>query len=440
MFRFHWYAVIASRIIFALCSATLLLSIGQVFAAVDEINTITNIEFEGNDVTEAEVLIQEIIVKEGKRLDREKIERSRQNIMDLGLFKSVQTKSRSTPEGVEVTFVVDEKRFWYFVPVFSRGSDGDTTFGLRLQMDNLLGNNSYLTVRAKSKDFKDTDIQSEETFEVEYLYPRIFGSEYDFGFQFDYDEADIEEMRGNLAGEYFREKTSLGLILSRWLTTSGPSKGLRLSLGLRTDIFKHEFLGGDPNLFTDLTVNSFLAGFEYYDVVDHDTYRSGTHYGLEFESASSVIGSDIAHSSHNLFYRRYLPVNPDTGSNLNLQIKLGAISESVFGDATYQIASGTTVRGYERDSIEGDAFYLANLEYLRQIGSKDVVRGVAFMDVGSAFEDLGNLDFGDPRFGVGVGLRWKIRSFVKTDLRVDIAHGLGEGGDTRIYAGTRATF
>ena len=56
------------------------------------------------------------------------------------------------------------------------------------------------------------------------------------------------------------------------------------------------------------------------------------------------------------------------------------------------------------------------------------------------FFDLGDIDISDPRVGVGAGLRWKIRSFVRTDLRLDVAQGLGDGGDTRVYAGTRATF
>lgn len=428
------------RLCLAVALALLMLFSGQVYPAPDDGDTVRKIQFEGNEVTDESVLLQEVTVKPGEIMDPDVIERSRQNIMDLGLFRSVQAKSTYSPEGAEVTFVVDEKRFWYLVPVFSRGSDGDLTFGVRLQIDNLLGKNSYLTVRAKRKDFEDTDTQSEETLEVEYLYPRIFGTKYDLGFQFDYDQSDIEEQRENLSGDYFREKTTLGLTLSKWLTNEGPSKGFRLSVGIRTDKFDHEFLGGDPNLFTNLTINSLLTGIEYIDVVDHGNFRSGVHYGAEIEMTNKYLGSDVTHATQNLFYRRYKPLNKEKISNLNLQVKFGSISRSVFGDATYQIASGATVRGYQRDSIEGNTFYLANIEYLRRIANKETLRGAAFLDIGDAFRNIGDLDLTDPKVGVGLGLRWKVRSFVRTDLRVDVAHGLGANGETRVYAGTRATF
>ncbi len=401
---------------------------------------IDQIEIEGNAKTSQDVIKRELVIGAGDEYDAIQIETSRQNIMDLGLFHSVKARSEMTPEGVEVTFIVDEKRFWYVVPVFSRGSDGDITWGARLQMDNLFGKNNELTVRAKRKDLQDTDIQTQESLEIAYRYPRIFGSQYDFNVNLEYDEADIEEERINLQGDYLREKVSWGFSLSKWITTTGPSKGLRASLGLRVEDFDHTFLRGDPNLFSDVTVNSIVFGLEDIDVEDRGLYRSGRHYGLKTEFANEVIGSDITHTSHNLFYRQYKPLDPKTRTNLNLQIQFGTITESVFGDPTFSITSGSTVRGYARDSIEGNTFYYANIEFLRGVPNKETLRAAAFIDFGDAFESVSDFTLGNPKFGIGVGLRWKIRSFVRTDLRVDLAHGLGNEGETRIYAGTRATF
>jgi outer membrane protein assembly factor BamA len=401
---------------------------------------IISIEIEGNEKTIEQVIKQELVIKEGAKFDPDDIELSRQNIMDMGLFRSVEAATTTTPEGVEVTFVVDEKRFWYLVPVFSRGSDGDITWGARLQMDNLFGKNNNLTLRAKKKKFKDTDIQTENTIELEYSYPRIFGSVYDFGIQFDYDEADIAEQRGTLQGDYYRERFSVGFKIFKWLMTTGPSKGYRMALGIRSDDYDHEFLGGDPNLFTDLRVNSLIGGMEYINVVDHGAYRTGSHYGFQVEAAASAFGSDAVHALHNLFYRKYNSLDPDKRSNLNIQARFGNMTESIFGDATFQVTGGTAIRGYRRDSIEGDTFYIANFEYLRGIRNRENLRWVGFVDLGNAFEDLVDLSISDPKVGAGMGLRWKIRSFVRTDLRLDIAQGLGTDGDTRIYAGTHVTF
>jgi len=401
---------------------------------------ISEIKILGNDKTDSRVIRQEMVIEEGSLFDSQMVERSRQNIMDLELFKSVEVSETRSDAGIVVTFIVDEKRYWYFLPVFSRGSDGDVTWGVRLQMDNLLGLNQEVTMRAKRKDLKDTDIQEEETLEFEYRYPRVFGSAYDLALQFDYDEADIEERRGVLAGDYLREKVSYGGSISKWLNETGPSKGLRVSLGLRTDIYDHEFLRGDPNLFFDITLNSLLSAIEYFDVVDHGSYRSGHHHGVDAEIASSFINSDKTYTAINLFFRRYISLNPEKRTNLNIQTRFGAISESVFGDATYQVTGGTALRGYPRDSIEGDAYYIANIEYLRPLAGQENLRGNAFIDIGDAFPRLADFSFSDPKAGVGFGLRWKIRSFVRTDIRLDIAQGLGAEGETKVYAGTRATF
>ena len=376
----------------------------------------------------------------GEDFDVQKLERSRQNVMDLGLFKTVGAKADRSSEGVDVTFTVVEKKYWYLIPVVSHGSDGDVTLGMRLQIDNLLGRNKALTIRAKKKKFQDTDIQTEETLEVEYHYPRIFNSSFDLGFRIDIDEAEIEERRGRFAGDYFREKMTWEATISKWLNTEGPSKGIRINLGFRNDQFDHEFLRGDAELFTDLTVNTLVGGVEFLDVVDHGTHRSGVNYGFSLESAGSTIGSESSHTLQEVFYRKYIPLKTKSLSNLNIQGRFGNISSSVFGDATFKITNGKGVRGFERDSVEGDAFYIANIEYLRALSGKENLRGIAFVDIGDAFNEFEDISLSDPNIGVGVGLRWKIRSFVRTDLRFDLAHGLGDNGDTRIYAGTRATF
>lgn len=401
---------------------------------------IARITIEGNKKTKREIISQELLIGEGAPFDAGDIEESRQNIMNLGLFKSVKMESRNTPDGVEVTFIVDEKRFWYAVPVFSRGSDGDITYGARLQMDNLFGQNNKLTILTKRTDFEDTDLQTEESYELEYYYPRVAGSEYDLGLFVDHDEADIEEERGPLEGDYLREKNSFGIRIAKWLSTTGPSKGLRFKLGFLSEDYEHEFLRGDPNLFTDLRVNTIRPGLEYVDVTDHGAYRSGVNYGFNYAISSGALGSDIQFMEYDLYYRKYLSLDPVKMKNLNLQFRIGMVTESRFGDATYQVTGGTTVRGYERDSIEGDAFYIANAEYLQPVFGKETLRGALFIDVGDAFPAFKNMGESSPKVGVGAGLRWKIQSFVRTDLRLDIARGLGSDGDLKIYAGTSATF
>ena len=186
--------------------------------------------------------------------------------------------------------------------------------------------------------------------------------------------------------------------------------------------------------------NSIRPGLEYVDVTDRGSYRTGKNYGIDIGFATEALGSDIEHTEYNFFYRRYHSLNRERLSNLNWQVRFGYITDSVFGDATYQVTGGTNIRGYDRDSIEGNAFYIANVEYLQPIFGRENLRGAVFVDAGDAFEDLNEFSFDDPKFGIGAGLRWKIRSFVRTDLRIDVGQGLGDNGELKVYAGTRTTF
>lgn len=56
------------------------------------------------------------------------------------------------------------------------------------------------------------------------------------------------------------------------------------------------------------------------------------------------------------------------------------------------------------DPIGGNALLLLNLEYRRPISG--AVSGVAFVDAGNVWADPGSVDFGDVRWGAGVGLRY----------------------------------
>ena len=401
---------------------------------------IQEIRFEGNEHTRDVVLQNELSIEVGDSVTAEDLERSRQHILDLELFKSVKVSQTQEDNGIVVTFTVDEKRFWYVVPAFSRGSDGDITYGARLQMDNLFGLNKVLSIRARKKELKNTDIQSQESVDIEYKYPRVFSSKYDLQLRAELNDSDIEEERNGENGIFLREQVNFGLSLSRWLTTTGPSKGWRGSLGFEIDDYDHTFIAGNPDLFFDAQINALSANVEYIDITNHEYYRSGRQFGYHLLVSSDNLGSDVSFTAHSLFYRQYIPLNHRKYTNLNIQVRAGYTTRSIFGDATYQVASGRTIRGYERDSIEGNAFYFANVEYLTPLFGKHSLRGAVFLDAGDAADSIHDLDFSDVKFGTGVGLRWKIRSFVRTDIRIDIASGLNDGGETKVFAGTRTTF
>ena len=85
------------------------------------------------------------------------------------------------------------------------------------------------------------------------------------------------------------------------------------------------------------------------------------------------------------------------------------------------------MRGYENGSISGNAFTQANIEYLHQISGYKQLRAVLFADIGNAYPGPLEIDLTEQKVGVGVGLRWRVQTFVDLTLRVDVAYGLEEG-------------
>lgn len=86
---------------------------------------LASIRFEGNEVTREHVLLREMSVVPGDPADPVLIERSRQAILDLGLFRQVETQEEATPDGVALIVRVREKRCLLPIPRLDTSSDGD---------------------------------------------------------------------------------------------------------------------------------------------------------------------------------------------------------------------------------------------------------------------------------------------------------------------------
>jgi outer membrane protein assembly factor BamA len=185
---------------------------------------------------------------------------------------------------------------------------------------------------------------------------------------------------------------------------------------------------------------ALLAGIEYTDVRDFLYSRAGTEYGYDVEISDEGLGADQAYTRHELYYRAYIPVlekRPHT--NLNLQLRMGAANRSLFGEEFFSVGGADSLRGFDRDDIRGNAYVLGNVEFLTPVFGERLVRGVVFADVGNAYDSFGDIDLGDLNTAVGVGLRWKVKTFVKVDVRVDAAYAT-DTGDNKFYVGTDSTF
>ena len=64
----------------------------------------------------------------------------------------------------------------------------------------------------------------------------------------------------------------------------------------------------------------------------------------------------------------------------------------------------------------------------------------SLLDAGAATDSMSSATPRQSAVGVGAGLVWKLNRFVRTDVRIELARGLGATGGNRVYAGTSMLF
>lgn len=110
----------------------LLAGIGAAWGRDGTPDVIAAIEFSGNEQTRERVLLQEMSVKVGDPVDPAAIERSRQAIMNLGLFKSVRADLQDGPEGKVLHISVEEKLYILPLPRLDAKPDGSYSYGMEV--------------------------------------------------------------------------------------------------------------------------------------------------------------------------------------------------------------------------------------------------------------------------------------------------------------------
>jgi outer membrane protein assembly factor BamA len=105
----------------------------------------------------------------------------------------------------------------------------------------------------------------------------------------------------------------------------------------------------------------------------------------------------------------------------------------------YALGGNKNLRGYDSSSFTGNAFVLLNVQYLRPLFGYKPLRGVVFVDIGNTYPSNREITLGKLHSDIGVGLRFRLKSFVKIDLRVDAAYA-HETGEWTYFAGTKEMF
>jgi len=177
----------------------------------------------------------------------------------------------------------------------------------------------------------------------------------------------------------------------------------------------------------------------YADVSQYEYNRGGKAYGYTLDWSHDSLGSDSQFTKHVFYYRSYYRFDSRPLSNLNVQTRLGHSNNYILGNTAFGLGGSSDLRGYENDRFNGNSMLLTNIEYVFPYESHPLLRYVTFIDLGNTYDELRDIFHRQLHVGAGFGLRWKIKSFVRVDLRVDIGYGFSDE-DYHVSFGTRHAF
>lgn len=390
---------------------------------------ITEIVFAGNEVTQPRTMLREMTIHAGSPADPREIERSRQGVQDLGLFRSVSARQEPVEGGVRVVITVKEKIYILPLPRGDISSDGGYGYGAQLRWSNMWGLNHsftpYFERRQPSEGDADPEKRGIQTrSQLRYSAPFIFDTRYSAGFAAGYFKTPyLEPVRYEEINQF------VSTSLSRKLSEGRGSQGWTGTASLSWSDESTEGLLAPPEKGQAVSLG---LGARYRDLRFNVYSDEGTAYGFGVSSATESVLSDYHVTTWGVSYERYLSIGSTPHQNLNLLFEATALHDGALGGDTFAVGGAETLRGYEPETAKGDAFYTVSVEYLRPV-FRNSIRVLAVFDAANAFPEPGDAHLDKVYTSFGLGVRLRIQAFVALDLEIGVAWPL-DGGSPRLFA------
>jgi len=426
---------IGSYVVFRLILLLVLLVSGNRLAYANNPNhydrAIAEIRVYGNEKTQSQFILKWSNLRPGELVTPEKLKLARQNIMDTSLFKEVTMETKAVDDQVQVAINLEEKRYTLLLPRLGRNSNGDVKAGLKLKMHNIAGANQTLNMLVEQTDLSNGD--DNERYRIDYKLPQ-YSKPYYYRWKVGQSIKNTEE-DGFFNTEY---SDSLSFAVARDLHTS--LFDLPVTLSTKIALQKIDLDQPYPVAFNEIEAGNFnRLGIEFeYDNVHQERYRRyGRYFSLSYEQGFGELESDYISRIVEFESNIFRPIN--SLDNINSRFFIGLAQNSPFNSPHYDLGGADNVRGLERDGFSGSALVFANIEYIKGYADSPSYRNSFFFDIGNVYDDASSIDLGDVYHAVGVGFRWKLTSFIKTDLFVDVAYQ-PDTEETRVYGGTSLSF
>jgi outer membrane protein assembly factor BamA len=386
---------------------------------------IAEIVFEGNATTQPKVMLRELVVQVGDPADPERLERSRQGLLDLGLFRRADVRSEPVDDGVRVVFSVEERYYLLPTPRFDAKSDGRYAYGAQVRWDNVAGLNHSLRVFAEQAERRREGIGMETNYAAGYTAPFVFDSPYTLGLSAGYSSRPVELQ----AGEFEESFRSLGVGLSRTFSDGPASQGYTVGAGLG---WRDQATSGAlarPAYGAALSPSLFVSHRDFHNRIYSDV---GRYWLLRTRFADDALGSDYSYIDVDTAWVQQWQVGHTEHQTFHLRAYTGAYFSGPDEVEEYSLGGASFLRGYESSFIEGNAYYYVTAEFARPVWQR-WLRWVVIAEVGNVFRRPEDVDFDRVYGSLGVGLRVRFSHFVNFEIEFGYAIPL-DGGSGRIFA------
>ncbi|MDT8440418.1 MAG: outer membrane protein assembly factor BamA [Desulfuromonadales bacterium] len=366
--------------------------------------SVERINITGNTKTRDKVIRREIKLIEGELYNASAMKRSKGRINNLGYFEAVDitTSEGSAPEWVDINVNVKERP----TGTFSIGAGFSSVEGFvgqgSMTQENFLGRGLKMNLAA-SLGGEST------TYQVGLTDPYFLDTRWVLGFELYKTEREWTDFSRKVTGGALKGGHPIGEYSRLLLVYRYDQKEIYDVEPFASRIIREQ--EGKSN------ISSLTTIFSRNTTDDRlDPSRGGV---LELSWEYAGLGGDEKFSKYVLDYRHFWPVFLGTvfsvHGNIGYAHETGG--EEVPIDERFFLGGINSLRGFDsrevgpRDPLTGDftggdlAAY-ANIEYIFPILPDVGIKGVAFFDIGNAWDsDVSSFD--DWRYSVGAGIRWR---------------------------------
>lgn len=391
--------------------------------------TVREIAFEGNDTTRPRTMLREMVIAVGDPADPEKVERSRQAVQDLGLFKTVSVREEPLPGGgVRLVYKVRER--WYILPVprVDAKVGGEYSYGAQLTWNNLWGLDHTLRVIWEREDNKEAGVGLETNHSFSYAAPQVFDSRYGVNVSAGEVQRPIELAGG---GAYEETLTDVGFSVSRSLGDGPPSQGWIVSGGVT---WLNQDTSGMGAAEPYGMATAPFVGLTYRDLHLKIYSEEGQVFRSSVRGAFSGLASDYGFTTIGARYGRYIHVGDTAHQSLHLFADLGARVDGPPENDGFGIGGDSFLRGYDKDFVEGDAVYRVAAEFARPVFRR-WLRWAVIAEAGNAFTEPDDFTLSRIYASLGLALRVRMSMFVNLELELGVAMPIGDNGGVRVFGG-----